>query len=465
MLYSLRSRANVKLSAAEARKVLTALRSAGWAPVGLESELAAARLIGIRPESIFKESARVTTYGPSEPGAGDVVVRDRSLYYFYAVDADEARHTRMVVMDDDDGPVVAEDILEVGVVSNDAGNLETRLEEFRCTVVDAAKNSIDGRRFRHLTFDWAPREANTGKLQALCQRLEKEGAQVRFETPTISEASVAAARDLLEYSRREILRDLSASGGFALEADIVRTRGEGSKGTLDLLVRSGLATRSQLIQCRQSSRPLTRINDPVVLQEGSGDLRCATCNRRFAEELMIPGYGISDLGLSLVRGNHWMTVWVTDELLRLGAEADSILWNLEESSEEIDIVLEFLGELWILELKDRDFDPRDAHSLNYRRVRYRPDKTFVITSGIVSSDARRVFEDVARETLERTRYYGGPRPNPVTPTYIEGLATVPSGLGTEFNRAARALAIRSIRPSALAVGISPARLVTAIAGT
>jgi hypothetical protein len=69
-----------------------------------------------------------------------------------------------------------------------------------------------------------------------------------------------------------------------------------------------------------------------------------------------------------------MTIWVTHKLSELGVPSEAVLWNLSESGDEIDIVVEFLGQLWIFELKDREFGSGDAHPFNYRRVRYHAQK-------------------------------------------------------------------------------------------
>lgn len=462
MLFTRRATTEAKLTEVEARRVVAHLRAVGWAPVGLEAEIAAARVANLSEEAVVNNGIRVPR-GPDGPGAGDVFFHDKDAYYFFALNTEDTG--RMLFFSPDDEAVTpsGQDSVEIGVVSTDGTGLEKRIQDFGEAVVAGIKETIDGRRFRHLSFNWIEPPANQGKLGKLCERLEKEGARVRFNEPQFDETALDGSRLLLDIKTREILRDLSSAGGFALESDIIRSRGEDAKAILVRLTKAGLSHTSIMVQCRQSSRPLTRVDDPELVQAGSGgDLQCATCGRRFADELMIPGYGIATLGTTLIRGSHWMTVWVTAQLLVLGAEQSAVLWNLEESSEEIDIVLEFLGELWILELKDRDFDQRDAHSLNYRRVRYRPDKTFVVTSGVVAPDARRVFEDVARENEERSRYGRVGVPRTVRPEYIEGLDKVESGLKSEFERAALSLAQRSLRPAAVPSGFQASRLLSTL---
>ena len=104
---------------------------------------------------------------------------------------------------------------------------------------------------------------------------------------------------------------------------------------------------------------------------------------------------------------------------------NAILWNLAETGEEVDLLVEFMGELWILELKDREFGSGDAHPLNYRQVRYKATKAIVITTDKVSKDARRVFEDLAKERSGRAG----------VPIYIEGLNSVRDALAKEVSGA------------------------------
>ena len=157
-----------------------------------------------------------------------------------------------------------------------------------------------------------------------------------------------------------------------------------------------------------------------------------------------------------------MTVWVTSRLVDLGIDLDAIMWNVEEASEEVDIVLEFLEELWILELKDRDFHQRDAHSLNYRRVRYRPDRTLVVTTGVVQPDARRVFQDMAGEEREPSRRR--PRRGQL-PVYIESLDAVRNQLSRQVDDAARRYALQRVVPVASSNGLLAGRLVDAVLAT
>ena len=118
-----------------------------------------------------------------------------------------------------------------------------------------------------------------------------------------------------------------------------------------------------------------------------------------------------------------MTVYVTQVLLELGINKDAILWNLSESGEEVDILVEIFGRLWIFELKDREFGSGDAYPLNYRKVRYRAEKSIIVTTEVVAKDAKKVFEELRKEAgIDRD-----------LPVYIEGLENTKSKLINELS--------------------------------
>jgi hypothetical protein len=183
------------------------------------------------------------------------------------------------------------------------------------------------------------------------------------------------------------------------------------------------------------------------------DLIHAPCSRPFRDENLSEGYALSDLGQRLVQKSNWLTVWVTEQLVDVGVPENAILWNLAESGEEVDILLEFLGEVWIFELKDRTFSTGDAYPFNYRRARYGATKAFVVTTDHVASDAKRIL----RELSDQAR-----RAAPSTAaTYIEGLNSVRPTCETEVARTAVNYAGRRLQPLALSTGFDLRRLVMA----
>lgn len=167
---------------------------------------------------------------------------------------------------------------------------------------------------------------------------------------------------------------------------------------------------------------------------GVTDLQCPSCGSEFGKELTTEGYSISPLGRRLITQSYWMTVWITKLLVDIGIPIESILWNFSESGEEIDVVVEMLGRLWIFELKDREFGAGDAYPLNYRQVRYKADKAVVVSTGKVSKDARRVFADLLKEGDKKRE----------RPLYVEGLDAAEEVLRQEVERLHRQRAFERI---------------------
>jgi hypothetical protein len=146
-----------------------------------------------------------------------------------------------------------------------------------------------------------------------------------------------------------------------------------------------------------------------------------------------------------------MTVWVTAKLEELDVPLTAVLWNLAESGEEVDILVDFMDRLWIIELKDREFGAGDAHPFNYRRVRYRADAAIVVTTEKVSPDAKRVFEELSRSS-ESARTSASARRAQRGPILLEGLNSVRPGLMREFERASRIVAASTVREVAQSTG-------------
>jgi hypothetical protein len=120
------------------------------------------------------------------------------------------------------------------------------------------------------------------------------------------------------------------------------------------------------------------------------------------------GYEITPLGKRLLKGNHWMTIWVTNLLINKGIQKNSIIWHVTEGPDEVDLAVGFRNNVWIFELKGADFESGHAHPFVARKARFKPDKTIIITTGKIRKDAKKVFEDIQTSKFDH-------------PLYIEGL--------------------------------------------
>ncbi|HMM96126.1 hypothetical protein [Phycicoccus sp.] len=312
------------------------------------------------------------------------------------------------------------------------GDPSSELDDFCTLVRSSISAALDGRRTRHWPTEWKVPSASISRIKRLKNQFADEDVPLvlspaQFDPPTSHAAEVLADR-----RTRELLIEI-AQARFARETDVLSKRGKAREevvASLDAMKDHGLIVTEHILQCEKTSSPLIRLSDPSQLTtESTGDLKCAHCGRKFSEESLSEGYSLSEVGRQLSRGSHWMTVWVTDRLTDLGVPIESIVWNLEESSEEVDLLFEHLGRLWIVELKDRDFGAGDAHPFNYRRVRYSANEAIVISAGKISTDAKRVFTELEKGA-------GRPRRAPTAMILIEGLDQVSPTLAGVFERAA-----------------------------
>ncbi len=427
--------ADISLDREELDKVLRRLVHAGWVPAAQQARAEFYRLAGMEsPDS----PRRVTSVYGSEV-AGDVFFRDQDVYYCTTKISGESNvflSNVTTVSGESEESTGAQ--LELGLISEQADGGEERLASFAEAFKAAALASLDGRRTRHMRFVWTRPTGRTARLDELRKR---QGDSVRFESGSVSAEGLEGARILSTPSARELLQTLSRAG-FARERDVLSAKlkssedalksSEDAQKSLEELKRANLVKTEYLLECRRTNRPLTRLANKDAL-DAAGGLICPNCSQPFKDESISEGYSISKLGSQLTQNSRWMTVWVTDLLINLGVPSDSILWNVTEGSEEIDIVADVAGNLWIFELKDREFGAGDAYPFNYRRARYEPQMAFVITTGIVSPDAKRVLEE---QYGDRRASVSAFRKKDDNLRLIEGLAAANEALEIEVLMAA-----------------------------
>jgi hypothetical protein len=74
-----------------------------------------------------------------------------------------------------------------------------------------------------------------------------------------------------------------------------------------------------------------------------GKLVCATCGRKFSEELVHEIFAGTDSGKHLITSSRWMTIWLTDLLIQAGLAKENIVWSATSGDDEIDIMTDELG--------------------------------------------------------------------------------------------------------------------------
>lgn len=416
--------ADVRLESADLQEVLLRLSKTEWKPVLLESQRKILELAGVIGK-VALPIRHTQLYGPSprELPSGDVFFKDSEVYYLLNrhVETDYNYRGRYLIRHERPGPPG----LELGIITNDLSTAESKLQGFSSHLQQIILGTLDGRKTRHMQFEWKELKEGTPRLDSIA-KTEADQPEIKFERPQINPVELSAAEALSSDATRRTLIELSQAG-FARARDILSRKGkqqEELQTAIESLKNHGLVNVEYLLECRQSSMPLTRLAAKDQLDNPTtGSLRCPRCNTQFKDEALSEGYSVSDLGRRLIQKSNWMTIWVTNKLYEVGVPLDSILWNLSETGEEVDLLVEFLGELWIFELKDREFGAGDAHPLNYRQVRYKATKAIIITTEKISKDARRVFEDLAKERSRRGK----------VPTYVESLDAVHDALEKEVS--------------------------------
>jgi hypothetical protein len=440
--------APIRLEPGEARSLIVELSSGGWTPALLESERAVLRLAGL-PEG-GPPLRRPTRLARPVASEGDIFFREDGVYYVLS---------QGVIRTLDEEEFYAErrePNLEIGGIGDDADQLEAGLQELAAAVEAALRARLDGRRVRYMKFEWEPVAPSTSRLSNLRADEADEGGPA-FEPASVAGDVVTAAHVLADPLTREILREISKAG-LARQRDITarwtqRQRSDEASSSVEEARQAGLLSTEYLLECRLSGDQILRLSGRDDLDQGDrGDLVHAPCGRAFRDENLTEAYALSDLGQRLLQKSNWLTVWVTEKLVGLGIPVEAIFWNLSEAGEEVDILLEFLEEVWIFELKDRTFSAGDAYPFNYRRARYEATKAFIVTTDEVASDAKRIFDELAEQARRTARV--------ALPMYIEGLEAVEPALRREIAQSARRFAVASLRPLTLSSGFDIPRLIT-----
>lgn len=448
---------HVAFNADDMRRAIRAMGELGWTPATLTADDHFLSLADLEPGALGPDvrldQRRYRRH--DDDGVAEVFFSENDMYFCYA--SNDMWELQSELVDPRRGPRVARHIppLVVGVITRKYEDVDVRLREFAESIQESLGRVMDGRRFRHLDFSWEPLGQAQNPVASLVERLQEEGAEPTFKEPDSTPDDIAASEVMADESARQLLIELSSAGGFAREQDILAKRGdkeESVRATLERLTKVGLLTNEYLLQCRSTSTPLTRLPDKSALEEDSvASLRCANCSRAYSEELCLLGVQVTERGKALLDGSHWMTVWISNQLNNIGIPAENIRWSLAETSEEIDVIAEVAGQLWIIELKARDFGPGDAYPFSYRRARYGPDEAFVVTTGRVTEDAKRVFEELSREWRGRGS----------EPQVIEGLENAEGEFRNALWRATLVQAMDVVQPVARLTGFQVGRVLGA----
>lgn len=297
-------------------------------------------------------------------------------------------------------------MIEIGIITENKDTATKRLKKYVKQFEASLRAKIDGRRVRHMDLVWY--KPSDGDIIDTHVSYYKS-----FSYPSISEIDSQIAFYLTDFEARMALRKI-ATQDLLRSSDMKSEHNKIVIENIEKLIKLNLVIGKTLIICRKNATIIAIIQSKgEVTGQNTNVPYCPHCGRMFSEELMKESYIISDLGKKMTRGSHWMTVLITNSLIASGISEKNIIWNLTEDSEEVDCVVQFKDQVWIFELKDRNFESGDAHPLTYRAVKFKASKIIVLTTGKVTNEARNVFKDMSRSS--RTDSSFG------IPVYIEGL--------------------------------------------
>ncbi len=229
--------------------------------------------------------------------------------------------------------------VEAGIITSDISNAIKLLQPFVTAFTQALKNTIDGRKHRHMDLRWMKFSIN--------EKIDGRVYSEKFSYPKLDDAHLAAASCLTHPTNRRTAFSLAKK------------------------TKTNIAAKS-LQECDE-------LRSAAVVQKTT--------------------YELTSLGRIMLTRSHWMTVWITQLLINQGIAEQSIIWGLTDDGEEVDLVVQFKNNVWIFELKDGDFESGHAHPFFYRKVKFKADKSIVIATGKVSAAAKKVFQDLSGKDM------------------------------------------------------------------
>lgn len=388
------------VSSAEMLTVLDELQGSGWTPVVLQANRNILNALGVANEdiSILFNSDPYSRFGTRRTLKGDIFPIDEDLFYIVRHNSkdDDGRRVNSFTFD---GKEITE-ALEVGVITATTDDPSEKLRTFSDKIQQALVGKLDGRKTRHLKFDWRNLTPSVGKLKKAISG-DEASEDVKFASVEMSTELLEASSVLEDREIREVAIEISKAG-VAREADILKSskKRKTTEEHLGSLLNHEILEASYILECKKTGHQLLKMDDPKRVEEKAvSELLCPHCSNAFSEEEVNRNFSLSEKGKSLIRSSHWQTIVVTGALLERDIPKDSILWNISDSGEEVDILAEVMDELWIFELKDREFGSGDAYPLNYRLTRYDANRTFIVTTDKVSKDAKKVLTELEKRSM------------------------------------------------------------------
>lgn len=211
-----------------------------------------------------------------------------------------------------------------------------------------------------------------------------------FSPEDVGPSRVLASKDNRELATRIkqsyglLVSDLSKKGARDQSVDVATARAA--------LETAGLISSEFMVICTKNSQQTARApSAEVIARMDEAGVKCA-CGKPISQERLEEALTITDHGRSLIDKSKWLSVLVTDELLRLGVQRDEIIIESTIGGDELDCIASINGEVCLFELKDKEFNLREAYSFGAKMNIVNPDHSVIVTSEYVGGDARDHFE-------------------------------------------------------------------------
>lgn len=181
-------------------------------------------------------------------------------------------------------------------------------------------------------------------------------------------------KKLTDKTDRKILIELRKNAPL-LETDIGNisfgtVSKEEIKNTLDYF--SGeefsLVSRKKAIVCR-SSNEIIFLMDNEEEAEDIKDLECPQCKNKIGDEKIISYYGRSDKLDDLLNGNRWMPLYVKEKFVNNGVNEENVLTEVKYEQDELDVLVLFEKNVYVIEVKDRPVNLNDAYKISAKTSR------------------------------------------------------------------------------------------------
>jgi hypothetical protein len=170
---------------------------------------------------------------------------------------------------------------------------------------------------------------------------------------------------------------------------------------LDVLKEQELINKSIIIVCSETDKWW---NISIKDEENLSKLKelgisCTHCGKDIEYEKTESLYKLTEKSKVLLEKSTWMTGIVVEKLIDLGFNEELIFVNVSYSGEETDIITFHLGEIYIFELKAKEFSIGEYYKFFGRltRIQNKAKKRVIpviITTEIISPDVKEILKDI-----------------------------------------------------------------------